>query len=360
MTSNNISLEKTENGYFAISNERFFKINELTYKILQLKISGETTNDISKEFGVSSDEIDKVLTVFDSKSKINKISKLCLFIPSTINNIIGRSLVFICHKYLIIIFLIGFLLASIHFFMYNNFSLLYANVGIIEYLIALFAVVILHEYGHIVTAYYRHLTNLNIYVGFFLIFPTLYVNINDLVTKKFKNRLLVDFGGIYFQIVSFLIVYVLDIFFNSDYIKLFLSINFFVMIVNIIPFYFTDGYWLYADFFEVENLNKKSSALLKKTFCFDFKNEHIKHPVVRFYAIFKLLIFTILAFYITTFLYSQSFYIEDTYYQVIESKGNISTIFRFIFLLFPFVLISILIFKKIHYGITKYIGRNSK
>lgn len=90
---NNIKLEKTENGYFAIASERYFKINEVTYEILQAKISGRPTDEISKEFEIKSDEIEQIWDKLNSKQvKKKKISKLFLIIPSVINNSIGDFL----------------------------------------------------------------------------------------------------------------------------------------------------------------------------------------------------------------------------------------------------------------------------
>lgn len=352
---NNIKLEKTENGYFAIASERYFKINEVTYEILQAKISGRPTDEISKEFEIKSDEIEQIWDKLNSKQvKKKKISKLFLIIPSVINNSIGRLLAFLCQKYIFIMFILGFCATLCHYLFFNNFKLLYANLGIIDYLIVLFITVIIHEYGHIVTSYYRGLKNLSIYLGFFIIFPILYTKISDLVTKKFNDRLLVDFGGVYFQLIFFAILYLTGLFYQSDYIQLFLIIDLFIIIINVIPFYFTDGYWLYADIFKIENLNAKSALLFKELLHWRFNDGNFKKPAILFYMIFKIIIFGAIIAYVAVFLYSQSFYIGDTFYQIKESNGGIIVILRCLLVLLPYILLSLFIFNKIYSGYKRH------
>jgi putative peptide zinc metalloprotease protein len=211
----------------------------------------------------------------------------------------------------------------------------------------------IHEYGHIVAAYYRNMKDLNIYAGFFIIFPTFFTKINDLVTKKFKQRLIVDFGGIYFQIISFIIVYLLCHIYKSDYLELFLSVNLIIISINIIPFYFTDGYWLYSDIFEIENLNVKSSAVLKGILTFNFTNENFKKSTILIYTVFKSILFVAIMIYVIRFLYYQSFYLGDTFYQIKESHGSIIVILRCFLLLLPYILFVLFIFNKLYYGYRK-------
>jgi putative peptide zinc metalloprotease protein len=349
-----IKLEKTENGFFALNNGRYFKVNEVTYQILQAKINGKPTEMISNEFGISIDEIEKIWNILNSKQVTDdKISKLILLIPSTINNFVGKTFKFICNKYIFLVVSLFFIITLAYYFMFDDFKLLYANIGIIDYLIALFLTIIIHEYGHIVTAYYRNIKNLNIYLGFFIIFPTFYTKMNDLVTKSFRQRLLVNFGGIYFQMTSFVVFYIIFLFYNSEFIQLFLSIDLIIILINIIPFYFTDGYWLYADFFEIENLNAKSSTLLSNFFRLNFKDANRSRPLL-LYTIFKSFVSIFIFGYILFFLYNQSYYIGDTLSQIKESNGSIMVILRCFLLLFPYILFGLYIIKKIYYGYKRH------
>jgi putative peptide zinc metalloprotease protein len=352
------TLEEKENGYYACSRGRYFRINEKTFHVLKSFSEGTSVDELAADYRIEKDEIEKILFLLDSEQlKQGNVSKLLTFIPSAVNNIMGKFLSFTGNIKCLAATVLIFVLFTIYYLFEHDFRFIYADMGFVDYLVAVFVVVLIHEYGHITMAYKLGLKDLNIYVGFYLIFPILYSKISELVTFKFKNRLIVDFGGIYFQMITLVISYLFYFFYGHEFVQLFIMVNMFIMLINIIPFSFTDGYWLYSDLFQIENLNSKATKFIGNVINLKF-NE--KQPFsIMFYAVFRNLVFAVIMIYVVCFLLKQLQYIDDTFYGLKESNWSIFSIFRCFMLLLPFVLFTIYLIRKIHYGITKYYKRIS-
>ncbi|MDR1552693.1 MAG: hypothetical protein LBS69_04425 [Prevotellaceae bacterium] len=353
------TLEIKENGYYAFSEGRYYKVNKNTFNILRSFKDGKPVDQIAADYSIDKSEIEKILSVLAKKQPNNgKITKMFVLIPAVVNNFIGRLFQFFGKTGLLAVIAVLFVL-SVSFHLFNGgFKLLYDNLGLIDYLVILCVVIMIHEYGHIAMAYKRGLKNLNIYAGFYMIFPIFYSKMDELVTFNFRNRLLVNFGGIYFQMIAVVISYACYFYYGHEMIQLFITINLAIILINIIPFSFTDGYWLYSDLVKVDNLNNKATKLISNAIRMNF-NEKQPFSIV-LYAIFRTFVSFGLMVYVIYFLFERSQYLEDTFYQLKESNWNIIAIFRSIFLLFPFILFILYLVKKIRYGLALYTGRNSQ
>ncbi|NLI10443.1 MAG: hypothetical protein GX447_06805 [Elusimicrobia bacterium] len=116
---------------------------------------------------------------------------------------------------------------------------------------------IFHEIGH---SYFMYLFGFGarpVGVFFYLIYPSLYVNMSGIERMKPLDKALANAGGFVFQSIYcafliFLYLFSEEEIFLSSY---FMSVG--LMIFNLNPFIRSDGYWLYKDFIKDKILNPK-------------------------------------------------------------------------------------------------------
>lgn len=121
---------------------------------------------------------------------------------------------------------------------------------------------LLHEIGHASAMKSRKLEHGVIGVGIYLFMLVFYTNVSKVWRLKRRDRIVVNLGGIYFELLwSSILLGIYLIFKNT----IFLLIIFFIhmrIIWNLIPFFRTDGYWIFSDLMGVTNLRKISSSIL--------------------------------------------------------------------------------------------------
>jgi putative peptide zinc metalloprotease protein len=125
-------------------------------------------------------------------------------------------------------------------------------------------ILLIHELGHAAASYRFGINPKEIGIGLYLIFPVLYTDVTDIWKINKMKRMIVNLGGIYFQmIVNLILIFCLfqnlgnpEMSSNFHYL---IQLNIATMIVNIIPFIKFDGYWLYSDFFTLPNLRQQST-----------------------------------------------------------------------------------------------------
>lgn len=85
-----------------------------------------------------------------------------------------------------------------------------------------------------------------------------------------KERMLVSFGGVYFQLmINIIVIDLIYLFPQYVLIRAFDGLvisNILVVIMSMTPFFRNDGYWILSDFWDIPNLLKKSDEVLLKLF----------------------------------------------------------------------------------------------
>lgn len=123
-----------------------------------------------------------------------------------------------------------------------------------------------HEFGHIAAAAKFRCRNLEIGWGLYLIFTVMYSDVSEAWGLPRKQRMVVDFGGVYFQSISlsaFLIGYYIT--YNEIWLFGFL-ISTSTIVASANPILRLDGYWIISDYFGILNLRDMSVAWLRATF----------------------------------------------------------------------------------------------
>lgn len=124
-----------------------------------------------------------------------------------------------------------------------------------------------HEFGHATAAAKFGIKSKEVGLGFYLVFPVLYTDVSKIWLLSKQKRLLVNIGGIYFQLlinIILFLVYWLVSALAPDYQHIIASLfitNALVALYSLNPFFRNDGYWIYSDLFDISNLSTNSREL---------------------------------------------------------------------------------------------------
>jgi putative peptide zinc metalloprotease protein len=165
--------------------------------------------------------------------------------------------------------------------------------NIIIYLILVF-IFILHEIGHSIFAKLYNITSGKIGIGLYSIFPIFYINLNEIWRLKKSKRVLINLGGIYFQLILGVFFVLIYLFTNSPILIKLLNINIGITIINLNPFLKFDGYWILSDCLNDKYLYQKSTIVIKKWLKIE---KHKYSKLITIYSIGRLF-FLFLIFYI--------------------------------------------------------------
>ena len=154
--------------------------------------------------------------------------------------------------------------------------------GLLFYAFALVGVKAIHELGHAYTAKNFGCNVNSMGIAFLVFFPFLYTdNTNAWRLRDHKKRLSINFAGISTELhLALLATFIWGIT-DQGMLK---SIAFFVattgwissLLINISPFMRFDGYYVFADYLKVENLQPRAFALAKwklRQWIFGFKHK---------------------------------------------------------------------------------------
>ncbi len=157
-----------------------------------------------------------------------------------------------------------------------SFTGIFKIATILKIWIAIFLVVVLHEFAHALTC--KHFGGEVHEMGFLLLYlqPCFYCNVSDTyLFKKKSQRLWVTFAGAYCQVIVWAVATILwritalDTGLNGFLFVLVITSGVTVLF-NFNPLIKLDGYYLLTDYLEIPNLRKKAfeyiSAVLKRRF----------------------------------------------------------------------------------------------
>jgi len=126
-----------------------------------------------------------------------------------------------------------------------------------------FLSVLFHEFGHLSACQYFGCPHGEIRLGLYLVFPVFYANVTPAWQLERKARVVVDLGGMYFQLMltipAFLLFHLTQ---EQVWLLLFLELDAMILFC-LNPFLRFDGYWLCSDILGVPNLRSRSRFLMK-------------------------------------------------------------------------------------------------
>lgn len=128
-----------------------------------------------------------------------------------------------------------------------------------------------HELGHATACSNFGAQPRGIGFGLYINFPVFYTDVSNIWALDRKKRMVVNFAGVYFQLIFLIPFFIVYFAAGNQLVKYFIyTINLnFIFTLN--PFFKFDGYWAMSDLIGVSNLRDKSRSMLK----------HVKNMVLR-------------------------------------------------------------------------------
>lgn len=123
-----------------------------------------------------------------------------------------------------------------------------------------------HELGHSSACHHFGARHGDIGLGLYLYFPVFYADVSDVWQLKRTERAIVDFGGVYFQLLLVPILYIAYVFSHSLFFLYTIYALDFSIVTSLNPLLRFDGYWLASDLAGVPNLRKRSQETIKYFF----------------------------------------------------------------------------------------------
>ncbi|MDC3388618.1 hypothetical protein OAX11_03800 [Flavobacteriaceae bacterium] len=346
-----IKLYKVEEDYFTANyNDKIYSIGEILYDTL-VSIQNEhsledTTKAINESYKLDvekeviqthlNDFINKITDSTKNKSTLyNYIyfkvkifgSKPIAFVSSILSGLFNKYIllilapvaVYFTIKMLGLLYEDGIIMTQTSLGeSFSGLLLMYSGITIIG---------LFHEFGHSSAAgYYKQPSDI-IGFGLYIVFPVFYSDVSKVWNLNKWKRIVVNLGGIYFQLLLNILFYFIYINIESIDIKInlrfFVFSNFILLVYAINPFLRNDGYWVYSDFFGIKNLTQQATVFPKALFT-KFKTDISLREKFRFaYKNLALLIYSFLFYIIMTVLILGLMYL--TYLNVINIKDFILT-----------------------------------
>lgn len=183
--------------------------------------------------------------------------------------------------------------------------------GSVEYLVLFFALVLAHEIGHIVSAVLFGKAPRSIGFGVYLVFPAFFVNMSNIWDLKRIPRIIINLSGVVYECVFILGLLLYMLYVRELHQIIVLKSMFLLAIINFIPFYKSDGYWVLADYFNEPNFHLKSIRTFKRFWADLFRRRKITFSVSYVfhlaYASFSLL----MIYYVVSFVVTHLEYLID-------------------------------------------------
>jgi putative peptide zinc metalloprotease protein len=115
-----------------------------------------------------------------------------------------------------------------------------------------------HEFGHAAASSRFGSKPAEIGIGLYLVFPVLFCNVTEAWRLPRMQRVVVNFGGAYFQLLALALLVPFQLWSHSALLTLVIALNLMSILVTLNPFFRFDGYWVYSDFFSLPNLRERS------------------------------------------------------------------------------------------------------
>lgn len=198
-------------------------------------------------------------------------------------NSISRILTWFCNKNVVSV---AIFLTVIFFplVIYNNRSILFMQIDIfnlnsVGILALVFLSFLIHELGHIaVTLKYKRKVGA-LGVGIYLFRPVFYTDLSDTWGLNRYQRVCVDCGGVYFQLLLNLMLIIIYLFNGNSTILISIMLILISIIGNLNPVLRFDGYWILTDFLGIVNIDKRVFDYLKYKIKYFRKKEKFEYNI---------------------------------------------------------------------------------
>lgn len=294
----------SQNEYVLSYRDKYFKIENLLYKILLLGKSSDSIHEIHTKLNrpeLSLDELNKVINtniipVFEQKQEDTKEKKKNYWLKFEILDAewtkkLSSPVAFLYGN---IFYPLFFTLLIINVIFLSQLNVFSKGGSLLEiqylpiYYIGLMLIIFIHEIGHAAASIKSGVFPRGIGLGFYTIMPVMYADLTDAWKVSKKNKVKMNLGGIYIQLFLNIALFITSHFVDSESFIYNVSYNLMftntvIMIINLVPFLKFDGYWILSDLLSIPDLMEKSNNTIfglfvkkdpfaeQKKFVLDFK-----------------------------------------------------------------------------------------
>ena len=315
------------------NNDKHFTISEILYDILncykQQSSSAYIHGEISKKYqnhNVSTTFIDNTLaSVFEklnaneSTAHLDAISHKFVLVREGQFQRIYQGLSTLHNKYVMGFIILLSVMATVFFFReLTNLSLTqlyryqlstFSIYNLVVIYVSFLCIILWHEIGHATASVHFGVQPKEIGFGFYFIFPVFFTNVTNIWQLNRISRNVVNFGGMYFQLIVNIFLITLLYFGMPKYILFpLILINLVSIISSLNPFFKYDGYWIFSDYFSVPNLKNKSKEVFLKFTKLSpmaaFKASREESKVVLTYSFLNTIFWIMVYYYLAFFVYN--------------------------------------------------------
>ncbi|WP_420187433.1 hypothetical protein M1B74_01425 [Bacteroides pyogenes] len=251
-----------------------FEINQSLFIFIEMLQNADSIEEAAYQYSLESnreysvedieDMINKYIEPFfkeDNKPKGSFLIKIEIISKDIVNKIAQFSKHLFNPRVLFFFVTVSFLL-NVWFFIEQE-ELLYSLRDLDLYSLVVVLSIFLfsslfHEFGHASACKYYGYNANSIGFGVYINIPVFYADVSAIWSLSRKERLIVNFGGIYFQSILLAIACIVYFLTGSTLMKYFIlltNINF-LFVLN--PFLKFDGYWIMSDLLGVPNLRQRT------------------------------------------------------------------------------------------------------
>lgn len=300
------------------------KISSQTFKLISLIDNNKNIGQIIKEYNNScQNHINKKLAYdlfynklghyniiensksnFDDTIETKYLRLNFILLKPSITKVLSKPLLFLFSKVALRLLISFYLIISLLSVIANYNEILKSIDGIsVEYFAFYFCIMLfsslLHELGHVSAAYKFGGIQSGIGVGFYLFSPVMYANVSCAWKFDLGKRLIVNLAGIYFELIFSTILLILSFVTGFKQLLIIPSIILIKTLLNLNPFFRTDGYWVLSDAIRIPNLRSKSNELMKRFLKFnEVKRFKTRDVFLIIYALISNTFIFIFLFYI--------------------------------------------------------------
>lgn len=189
----------------------------------------------------------------------------------------------------------------------------------------------LHEFGHAAACNHFGGKHGNIGFGFYLLSPVMFADVSDIWKLTKKQRIVVNLAGLHIQVLLATLFGILYLFIHQiEFLLLVYLLGILSVLVNLNPFFRTDGYWVLSDITGVSNLRANSNEKLKQFF-YQFAKKHTfiyskKNILLLLYSFISNSFIIVFLGWILITDYNSIFSYPSTIYNVIKEfiRGEVS------------------------------------
>lgn len=232
-----------------------------TYVNLYNKYSQEEVNDFLESISKKLDDEEKT----HDKRKAFLYNKELL--PASAINRYSSILKALFNKWIMLSGILLFVILDILYFVDFTFSTKHNLTFNLYTLLILFFIFIFssffHELGHASACRYWGISHGGVGLGIYINIPVFYTDVSNVWKLSRMKRLVVNLGGVYFQMLFLIPFLVTSLFYRNNILDfIILTVNFnFPLTLN--PFFKFDGYWIMTDALGVANLRQRGKEWMQ-------------------------------------------------------------------------------------------------